>query len=75
MLQKDYEEIQKVNMMGFETNREKQEVIEIPQHPLKVEVIDHMRIHEPRAQSILSLLIRCLNCMTLREIAEMLGLS
>ena len=38
--------------MGFETNREKQQVIGIPEHPLKVEVIDHMRIHEPGTQSI-----------------------
>ncbi len=45
--------------MGFESNdnnnREKQEEVVAsgtPEHPLEVEVIDHMRIHEPGAQSI-----------------------
>ncbi len=41
-------------MMGFESNdREKQEVVVgTPENPLEVEVIDHMRVHEPGAQSI-----------------------
>ena len=38
--------------MGFESKREKQEVIGIPEHPLEVEVIDHMGVHESGAQSI-----------------------
>lgn len=40
-------------MRGFESNKgEKQEVVGTPENPLKLEVIDHMRIRELGAQSI-----------------------